>query len=221
MKNIEIIAHRGGDSPHDENTLEAFNYAIDKGSKAIEMDIRYDYFRRRFYLVHDFLHRPKWKRNLLLDVIDELPKDLYLVIELKTISVFTCIFPKKFKIFYDEYLKDRNIIAISFNPFVLMRLKKIAPYIPRGILCGSRFWNYIYCNILRDYVDAEIYIPSKRFLNRKVVLFAKKHGVKLYTYLINTKKSLEKIIKYNIDGFITDNPPGFVDMVRDLTKQNK
>jgi len=59
MKDILVIGHRGAGGTQRENTLDAFLYAIDQGCKALEMDLRFDYVRKRFYLEHDFFSSSK------------------------------------------------------------------------------------------------------------------------------------------------------------------
>ena len=206
MKNIDIVAHRGGYGPYKENTLKKFIHNIRSGTNAFEMDIRYDYWNKRFFLVHGFFHKREWKRNLLKNIVTKIPEDIYLLVELKTNSAFSNIFAKNFKKFYDEYLLGRQVLIASFNPFILMRLRRIAPDIPRAFICGNRLWNFLYHRFFFRFVDASTYIFNKRYLNDKYLKFAKKRGLKLITYLINDKKNWEKALKYDIDGVVTDAP---------------
>jgi len=215
---LAIISHRGGKSKHLENTLEAFLYAVDVGAEAIEMDIRYSYLNRHFFLAHDFIHHPKRRLNFLDKSIQVIPSHVTLIIEFKTLSFLSNAFVKNFKKFYDEHLSKRNIIVQSFNPFVLIRMRKIAPQIPRGIICGSHFWKFVHNSILCRFVDAQYYILNKRYLNRRNVTFAREQGMKIYPYVVNTQRVWKKAIRYDVDGVITDYPVKFMKLRSELKK---
>lgn len=206
---LVVVTHRGGEGPFPENTPEAYRHAIEQGAEAVEMDIRLNYLTGRFFLAHDFIHHPKRQWNFLEKSLAEIPQDVCLVIEFKTISVFTNIFVKKFLRFHEKYLHGRDIIVISFNPIVLMRLRRIAPEIRRGFVCGSYFFMHLHNWFLWRFVDAHYYIMNRRFLNRRTVRWARERGMFLYTYVVNTIKVWNRVMKYDVDGIITDYPRRF------------
>ena len=123
LSEMDIVAHRGGAGPHIENTLESFLYALDMGFSAIEMDVRRAYFSKKFFLEHDYLHHPRYRRNYVTNVLPKIPENIKLFIELKTNSVFTNVYAKNFYRVYEKYLKKRDTYIISFNPVILFRLK--------------------------------------------------------------------------------------------------
>ncbi|MBU1954255.1 glycerophosphodiester phosphodiesterase [Patescibacteria group bacterium] len=208
-ENIEIIAHRGGAGPYPDNTSESFIYGIEQGASSIEMDIRYNYLTRNFFLAHSFIHHPKRRQNLLIKAVETIPRDVELVIEFKTVSFLTNIFVKNFVRFHDEHLKGRKVLVISFNPFVLMRLKRFAPDIARGIICGSHFWKSVHNYLLRMFVKAQYYVLNKRYLNTRNAIFARENGMKLFTYVINSERDWKKALRYEVDGIISDDPAKF------------
>ena len=209
-KAMEIIAHRGGEGPYANNTPESFIYSIEQGANSIEMDIRYSYLTRNFFLAHDFIHHPKRRQNLLVKAVESMPKDVELVIEFKTVSFMTNVFVKNFVRFYNKHLSDRNVLVISFNPFVLMRLRLFSPNIPRGIICGSQFWKSVHNYLLRPFVQAQYYILNKRYLNDRNAVFAHNNEMKLFTYVINSTDDWKKALKYEVDGIISDYPNKFM-----------
>lgn len=206
IKDIVVIAHRGGASHHVENTLDSFLHGIKLGFKAIEMDLRYDYFRRRFFLEHDFLHHPRYKKNVIDNVINNIPKDIFLVLELKTNSFFTQIFARNYRKLHRRLFEDRKTLTISFNPFVLLELKIMAPEIELGFVCGNRFFKFLFQDVLYRFLKPEVYIVNKRFLNKRTVRYAKKHGMKIYSYVMNKSEERHKALDFNIDGIVTDYP---------------
>lgn len=202
-----IVAHRGGKCSYPENTLEAFQQLIENGFQAVEMDIRYDYFKKRFFLEHDFFHHPKKRKNLLLNIIPNLPPELFLVIEFKTLSCFNTVFVKKFQRVYKEaLLGKRKLLIQSFNPFVLMHLKRLAPEIPRGFLCRSNLWYFLFQNFFYRFIQPEILLLEKKLLTRKRIETARNQRMKIFTFVLNREKYWIKAFRMNLDGIITDYP---------------
>lgn len=209
-QHVEIITHRGGEGPYAENTPEAFRYAAEQGAEAIEMDIRLNYFTGRFFLAHDFIHHPRRRHMYLETAIAEVPEDVKLVIEFKTVAWMTTIFARTFQRVYDEHLKGRKVLVISFNPFILIRLRQVAPDIPRGFICGSLTLMFLYKWFLWRFVDAKYYVMNRRFLNRRRVKWMRDRGMFVYTYVINTMKSLQKVMNFDVDGIVTDHTSKFL-----------
>lgn len=206
---LVIVTHRGGKGPFPENTPEAYRHAVEQGAEAVEMDIRLNYITGRFFLAHDFIHHPRRQWNFFEKALAEVPQDVCLVIEFKTVSVFTNIFVRKFQRFHEKYLASRDIIVISFNPIILMRLRRIAPDIPRGFICGSYFLMYVHNWLLWRFVDARYYVLNRRFLSRRSVVWARQRGMLVFTYIVNTVKAWRRVMKYDVDGVITDYPQKF------------
>lgn len=207
INDMDIIAHRGGNSPFMDNTLEAFLYSIKLGFKAIEMDVRYSYLQRFFFLEHDFIYHPRFRRNTVDKTFPHIPKDITLFIELKTNSTFSNVFARAFSKLYDKYLRERRNFIISFNPFILHRLKKLRPEIKLGFICGNRFLLILFKTIFYPYViKPDLFLINRRFLNDKNVRFAKKRSMKIYSYVINRNEDRHKTLDLDIDGIVTDYP---------------
>lgn len=205
-KHFDIITHRGGKGPFSENTPEAYRRAVEIGAEAVEMDIRLNYVTGHFFLAHDFIHHPKRQWNFLEKALDEVPDNVRLVIEFKTVSFLTNIFVKKFLRFYEKHLEGRDVMVQSFNPFVLIRLKRLLPDVPRGFICGSLFFLFVHNWFLWRFVDAQYYVFNRRFLSRRSVVWARERGMMIYVYVINTVKAFNKAMTYDVDGIITDYP---------------
>jgi len=210
MNDIEIVAHRGGLGPYMENTLEAFDRVIKLGITGIALDVRMDYRHRRFFLEHDFFHHPKYRQNLLSNVIPQLPKNILHLMELKTVA-WRKEYVQRFIKVYRELLQDRNVVVISFNPFVLMRLKQLCPEIPRGFLIRGYFWRYVFKYFLHSYMDPRYLLFHRRHL--KMLSWAQNKKMKVFVYPMNTVKWWEIAIISGVDGVITDYPLLFKDFM--------
>ncbi len=204
MNKITIVAHRGCRKPFTENTVEAFKYAIENGNKAVEMDVRYDYWHHRFFLEHDRLHLPSKKRNLLEKIIPTIPKDVTIFIELKTVSWLSKRFARHFLKTFQELFPERETVVISFNPFVLTFLKKLSPKMRLGFLCGNPLWNFCFQKFFWKLMQPEYFLLHKRLLNPKNVKFGKEHRMKIFSFVLNKEKEWEKAIELGVDGITTD-----------------
>ncbi|HMR00771.1 MAG TPA: glycerophosphodiester phosphodiesterase [Candidatus Gracilibacteria bacterium] len=203
---LQIVAHRGGKGPFPENTPDAYGYAANRGCESVEMDVRYNYFRRRFFLAHDIIHHPQRRKNFLDIAIEQVPQDVQLVLEIKTLSILPGIVARAFSRFYTKHLDGRDVVVISFNPIILMFLRKINSKIPRGILCGSLFSMILHNWFLWRFVDAQWYIVNKRLLSNRFVLWSRQRGMMIGIYLVNSIKSWKKSLKFDVDMAITDYP---------------
>lgn len=214
MENFIIVAHRGGHGPYNENTLEAFKHAIGKGCNSVEMDLRFDHLKKRFYLEHDFLHSPKHKHNLVEKIVPDLPEETFYFVELKTLAWLTKSFAKNFLKEYRKLFKIEKTVVMSFNPFILMQLKGLEPGIKRGYLMGNFFWSFLFKNLLHKKMAPHILLLHKRLFNVKNVSFARKRGMKVMSFVLNDKDSWKKAIDYGIDGIITDRFAELSDFLR-------
>ncbi len=127
MSSLFIVAHRGGKGPYEENTLQALQYGLEQCGNAVEMDVRFDHLRKRFYLEHDFLHAPRKNHNVIDKVIPFLPTTATLFVELKTLYWLRRKYTLRFLKIIEQFALDKRAIIMSFNPFVLVQLKSRAP----------------------------------------------------------------------------------------------
>jgi glycerophosphoryl diester phosphodiesterase len=204
MDNFIIVAHRGGHGPYNENTLEAFKHAICKGCKAVEMDLRFDHLRKRFYLEHDFLHSPRHRHNLAEIIVPELPPETFFFVELKTVAWLTKSYARNFLKEFKKLFKTENSVVMSFNPFVLMQLRKLEPGIKRGYLMGNFFWSFVFKKILHKAISPHILLLHKRLFDLNNVRFARSRGMKVMSFVLNDRENWQKAVDYGIDGIITD-----------------
>ncbi len=215
MKKTFVIAHRGGFGDYAENTLPAFKHALAEGVHALEMDVRFDYFKRRFFVEHDFFHPAKSRKNVLSKLLDGIPKDTFLVIDLKTARFFSSrIFVRHFVEFYEKHLKDRPVLLQSFNPFALNLLRRALPDAPIGFLCGLPFWNFIFKKFFLKKIRAQSCHLHKRMLNEKNIRFGRQHKFQIIAFVLNHRAEWERALKLGVDGIITDRPDELSDFLK-------
>jgi glycerophosphoryl diester phosphodiesterase len=202
-----VIAHRGGFGPYEENTLEALRHALQKGCEALEIDVRFDHLKKRFYLEHDFIHSPRKNReNIMTKILSALPAGPIIIVELKSLAWLRKYYVKSFLKEYRKLLEPENSIVISFNPFVLAQLRKLAPDIKIGYLMGNILWRFIFKIFFHRLIQPQYLLVNKRILRLSYIRFARKKGYRIFSFVLNDELCWQKALDYGIDGIITDKP---------------
>jgi glycerophosphoryl diester phosphodiesterase len=222
-----IIAHRGGSSLSHENTLEAFQKAIDLGVDLIEFDIRKtkdnvlvcfhdDNFlgtRLADLTYHELRDRAR-QTGMAVPAVPEvllLVKDrIKVVAELKETG-----YEKAVADLLLQYLRPGDLVIVSFNDESLLVMKKHYPGIKTGLLLGKEKpkkvlatrWSELFPlkrikRIKADFIAAHYKLLKLGFLSR-----AKKNHWPVFVWTVNEKKMLKKFMQNkNIAGIITDRP---------------
>jgi glycerophosphoryl diester phosphodiesterase len=211
MSSLFIVAHRGGKGPHEENTLEALKYGLEQCGNAVEMDVRFDHWRKRFYLEHDFIHSPRKNFNVIDKVIPFLPTTATLFVELKTLYWIRRKYAIHFIKVIEEFALDQRAIIMSFNPFVLVQLKSRAPYLHTGFLMNSRIWGFIcrhwlYWLLKPQYLMINCRLFRKNRFIERMMDFAREHKIKVLTFTANSPEDWYNAKEHKFDGVITDYP---------------
>jgi glycerophosphoryl diester phosphodiesterase len=163
-----LFAHRGLSSRFPENTLAAFKAAKDRGVPGIELDVHlaqggrllvfHDDTTRRIPggLVHqvetaDFdvlrsLDIGAWKgpqfsgqtMPLLDEVLEELGKDMYFDIEIKSRTIKDDGLEARLAACLKAHAMKQRCIVSSFNPFSLRRFKTLESGIPTALIWTDR-----------------------------------------------------------------------------------
>jgi glycerophosphoryl diester phosphodiesterase len=229
-----IIAHRGASHDAPENTLAAVNLAWEKGADAVEVDVHLSR-DNRIMVIHDadtkrttgvrMVVRESLSETLrtldasfgmadyrgeripyLEEVIETVPEDKWLFIEVKTDTV---ILPYLSKLL-EGHPKQSRLVVISFDFDVCTRMKRQIPDIPvywlHNTLSGSyrSKWieeagaggldglNFRYKGISRDYMEA-----------------VHRAGLKMFAWTVDEPDEAARLTRSGIDG-ITTNRPGWL-----------
>ncbi|MDP6570262.1 MAG: glycerophosphodiester phosphodiesterase [Candidatus Marinimicrobia bacterium] len=223
---LTVIGHRGAPVLAKENTLDSFKSAFDAGLIGIELDVQLS-SDNKLVVFHDyFINHPEIPANkvnnipyntminirdnnipLLSDVIQIIPEGSFINIEIKSNQIINTGIEKKVL----TEIKTRGIenacIVSSFNPFVLRRIKKLAPHITTAFLwtaentesiVNSPLWVW-YCR--PDGFHADI-----RHIDEKLIDWIR--GKKLFAlaYTVNSQKHLTRARDLLLDGIFTDDP---------------
>ena len=105
---------------------------------------------------------------------------------------------------------ENNTIISSFNPFVLLEVRRQNPKIKIGLLWtqnNSEGWfvTRYSSNQLKPYsFHAHIH-----YITQNIAEWATTQGMQLFLYTVNTKQELKKAEALNAYAIFTDNPANF------------
>ncbi|MFC4700577.1 glycerophosphodiester phosphodiesterase [Glaciecola siphonariae] len=235
-----VLAHRGLSAHYPENTLLAFEKAIELGAKAIECDVHQ--VGDEFVVFHDYsLWRLCNTQGMLLEqnihslkalkiagehpvpsleqVVELCAHKVLLNLELKSIQD-----PSAFANALCQYLQsfdeaDVNITLSSFNHPLLTELKaqfrdtRLATRIRYGALIAHL------PNDLAQYalmMDADIAAIDAHLVNEAFVQDAHKYNIKVWCYTVNDTALLQRLFAYGVDGIFSDDAPWAISQINKL-----
>jgi glycerophosphoryl diester phosphodiesterase len=232
MNKVKNFAHRGYSGNYPENTMLAFQKAIEVGADGIENDVhltkdgvlviihdeKVDRTTNGTGYVKDMTYAelqeldasylfPQYGQQKIPTLREylELVKDEDIItnIELKTgVFEYPGIEEKVYEMLKEYDLADRIIIS-SFNHYSVMRMKEIAPEIKCGLLEESWLLN------AGEYVaksGVECFHPFYKNMTKELAAEVKSHGLEINTWTANEEDEILELIRNGVDGIISNEP---------------
>jgi len=225
-KNVEIlvIGHKGASAIAPENTLKAFQKAIELRADYVEFDahltkdgeivIRHDDDTYSLTGTHSFIRDNTLEQIKKLDAgegeniptLQELiaiaKGKIGLQLEIKS----TGLLVRMVQILRKENLIQNSIVS-CFMFGELVKLKKIEPKIKIGFLLPAELVRSQ--SIKRKIIKCEkegFYAIHPHFstVNKEIVDFAHANGLKINVWTVNDRNSMINLIQMGVDGIITD-----------------
>lgn len=226
-------AHRGASGYYPENTMLAFEKAVEMGCQGIETDVQ---LTRDGVLIlcHDEMvdrttdgtgaiseytydeirkldAAARWKgkfKDVKIPSLEEFlsfvsSNNIVINIEIKNGIVEYDGIEKKVIDMVNRYGMHDRTILSSFNHYSMVKCKELDSSIKTGLLDDS--WIYRPEAYLK-YAGADAFHPMYRQLSKGVVDGIKKEGFMINTYTVNTERDMRKMIDLKIDGIITNYP---------------
>jgi glycerophosphoryl diester phosphodiesterase len=229
-----VIAHRGASIVAPENTLPAFRLAAELGADAIEFDAKLT-ADGHVVIHHDRtldrttdgsgplsartleeLHRLDAGSHLnhkyigvciptLKQVFQELGDRLLMNIELTNYARPFNSLPEAVSHMITEFdLMDRVLIS-SFNPIALMKMRRLAPKIPLGLLVMDTepAWLISFTRLITPY---QAYHPSFSMIDEQLVQREHQLGHRINVWTVNEADKIRESLNMRVNGVITDVP---------------
>jgi len=227
-KRVLIIGHRGASNIAPENTLKAFQKAIELGADYIEFDIHQSK-DGEIVIMHDSntlrttghdgkIREMTLKELQLLDCGEgERIPTLHEIIEITKgkigLQIEVCaagMAEQLISILKEEDLIESSIIS-SFQYKELLNIQKLEPKLKLAtlepIITGwSKNWEY-HSEILHKVIKNNYFAihPRQHLVNQELINHAHKNNIKVNIWTVNSKAAMKKFIQMGVDGIITDN----------------
>jgi glycerophosphoryl diester phosphodiesterase len=219
------IAHRGAKGYEPENTLKAFQKALDLNADGIELDVHLS-ADGHIIVIHDetidrttngkgfvntlsltelksFLIENQYEIPTLNEVFDLTDKKCLINIELKGVGT-----SNKVVSLIEEYISDKNwnyehFIISSFDWNYLEEVRNLNPNIAIGVLTEE---NLDIALAFAEKIKARAIHPDYHLLNMENVNQVEEKGFLVLPWTINVKEDIQKIKSFKVDGIISDFP---------------
>jgi len=231
----KIIAHRGASAHAPENTLPAFQLALDQSADGIELDVMLSKDDRLIVIHDSTLERTtNGKGNVLDHSYAELKEldagyhfgDAFKNTPLPLLDEVYEQFGGKFKINvelknyhrpYDQLpdialalTKEHNlldsVIFSSFNARNLIKLRKAEPKVQTGLLCLPGFAGALYRGGFGRRYRYDALHPHHSDVSQNLVQSLHKRGKQINVWTVNKTDDLLKMAGFGVDSVITDDP---------------
>jgi len=216
-----VIGHRGASATHPENTIEAFQAAIDQGAGGIELDVRRT--ADDILVVFHDAELPSGRR-LRETTLEQLPKQIPTLAEALEVSTDLWVNIEIKNLPEDPDYDAKNAISLavaglvsaheavhrvvisSFNIDSVRRIGAEDRSIPLGwIVWGGQADP---ASLVARAVGAEMTSihPQEMLVDRSFVARAHDEGLVIYPWTVNDPNRIVQLAELGVDGVMTDHP---------------
>ena len=207
-----LLGHRGARRYAPENTLAAFELALDHGCNGIEFDVRctadacavvcHDPRFRRLDVASNTRSSLIEKDSclpVLKDVIEQFGPRAFLYIEVKVAGLDENVVR-----LLRENPPDCGFVVASFFPEVVRKfdertLDNLDPKIPLGIICRDRAQLAHWPELPVDYV-----MPRYPLVSRALVEELHSAGKRVVVWTVNRERDMRRMAEFGVDGILSD-----------------
>lgn len=238
-----IVAHRGASGTAPENTLAAFQQALDIGVGALEMDVHLSR-DGEVVVIHDATvdrttngtgnvsdltlsqlkkldagsrFAPQFAGEgipTLQEVLDLAQGSVIIEIELKTTTPWPTPLERKVaELVVRNGLEDKVIIQ-SFNPLALFYMRRINSNIATALLYHERLPLPLRQRWLVPLARPQVMHPSASMATEEHVRKMQRRGHPVVVWTVDDPAEMETMIERNVDGIMTNRP----DVLKEVLK---
>jgi len=231
-----IFAHRGASAYAPENTLAAFELAIQQKADLIELDAKLC-ADQRVVIIHDrTLDRttdgygrvedhtyaelqkfnasytfqdqfPNERIPLLEEVLELCRGNIHINIELGNYHTPLDNLPQKVSSVINHYQLHDQVIVSAFHPLSLIKFHSLSPDVVIGFLARSGWQGYLTRSWLgRMLIPYDALHPYKDDVTPQLMRTSDKYGFQVNTFTVNDPIEMTALISLGVHGIITDDP---------------
>lgn len=234
-RKVFSIAHRGGAGLRPENTLAAFQNAINLGADFIELDLHRSK-DGHLVVIHDpevdyttdgkgkvceltlaelkqldagVKFSPAYREEkipTLKEVLQFAKDKISLAIEIKEKGIEQQVLNTV------AAHKNSDIIIISFHPEVIKNFRLLSPKIPTGLLFRESLLPVDYISRSHQ-VYANILDLEKGKINYDLIQHCHKNGLLVWTWVVDRPGEMRDLIQMGVDGIATNYPDRLLEIL--------
>jgi len=224
----KVMAHRGASTETPENTMAAFQKAIDDMADYIELDVQltsdgevivmHDSNAYRTTGVDENIVNMTYKEVRRLDagswysdeykgekvpglreVLELAQGKIKLNIELKPADNGEEL-ARKTVALIEKYNMENDCVVTSFSSSALLAAKSCNENIRVGYILSAAYGDYY------DMKNIDFFSVNAAFLSKRTIDAIHNSGKQVYAWTVNNKDSIKNLTNKGVDGVITDNP---------------
>lgn len=224
----KVMAHRGASKETPENTMAAFQKAIDDMADYIELDVQltsdgevivmHDSNAYRTTGVDENIANMTYKEVRRLDagswyseqykgekvpslreVLELTQGKIKLNIELKPAGNGDEL-ARKTVALIEKYNMENDCVITSFSSSALSAAKSCDENIRVGYILSAAYGDYY------DMKNIDFFSVNAAFLSKRTIDAIHNSGKQVYAWTVNNKDSIKNLTNKGVDGVITDNP---------------
>ncbi len=216
-----LLGHRGARCYAPENTLAAFELALEHGCDGFEFDVRLT-ADRRCVICHDprigrlEVHKCGYQElppgtACLPDVLERFAGRAFLDIELKVSGL-----EEDVAAMLRDHAPRRGFYVSSFLPEVVQRMHACDSNLPLGLICDSRCqvvpWNKLPIRAL--FLHHRLVTPS-------TVEALRSAGKEVFVWTVNGEREMRQLAGFGLAGIISDDTKLLGETLRNFTLGSK
>lgn len=224
----KVMAHRGASTEAPENTMAAFQKAIDDMADYIELDVQLTN-NGEVIVMHDSnayrttgvdanivnmtykevktLDAGSWFSDeyvgenvpSLKEVLELTQAKIKLNIELKPADNGTALAKNTVRLI-EKYNMVNDCVITSFSESALKAVKTYNQEIKVGYILSAAYGDFY------DMKNVDFFSVNAAFLSKRTIDAIHNSGKRVYAWTVNNKESIKNLTNKGVDGIITDNP---------------
>ncbi len=212
------IAHRGDSQNYNDNSKDAFASAMVKKFDMIELDIQISK-DDIIFIHHDTMIDSKILQDLTMKEIKTVDSNILTLCEflsmvnLNTMKIYLDIKGHDDRICKTLFniLKKYNYVNIYIASFNLQIIESLSSFSKidhnydhnYGIILENLFSKDLFMHLISK-LKLKFICFHWTMLNHDIVDFLQQNGIKIFTYTCKTNNILNYMLKYDIDGIVTN-----------------
>lgn len=230
-----IFAHRGASAYAPENTLAAFQLAVQQQADAIELDAKLS-ADGQIMVIHDQTvnrttgadgrvaemslaalreleagsyfapHFQGEKIPTLEEVFETVGKQIFINVELTNYVSPNDDLPAKVVRLVQQFNLSARVLFSSFNPRALQQAHRLLPEVPLGFLALPGVKGSLARSWFGRLVPHQALHPEVSDTTASLIQRTHRSGRRVHVYTVNQPQDMQRLFSLGVDGIFTDDP---------------